>query len=162
MTSSNRSMLSSIEQFMFLLLKVSDADPNTATSVAPAATLKRDFKKTPCRISLAHTYLSPGFIQHKNKHVTSAGGCLWITAERLNWKLHLTASWKPWMFGVRTGYCTWGTLWIPRSTSVWSAIYMKWWYMMFKKRLLSSRCTEGQQRHTLHFLVRGLGHVQTL
>lgn len=57
---------------MFLLLKVSDADPNTATSVAPAAILKRDFKKTPCRISLAHTYLSPGFIQHKNKHVTSA------------------------------------------------------------------------------------------
>lgn len=28
--------------------------------------------------------------------------------------------------------------------------------MMFKKRLLSSCCTEGQQRHTLRFLVRVL------
>lgn len=34
----------------------------------------------------------------------------------------LTASRKPWMLGVKTGYWTWGALWIPRSTSVWSAI----------------------------------------
>lgn len=42
MTSSNLSMLSSIEQLIFFLLNVSDADPNTATSVAPAATLRKD------------------------------------------------------------------------------------------------------------------------
>lgn len=35
-------MLSSIEQLIFFLLKLSDADPNTATSVAPAATLKQE------------------------------------------------------------------------------------------------------------------------
>lgn len=29
------------------------------------------------------------------------------------------------MLGVKTGYWTWGTLWIPLSTSVWSAIYVK-------------------------------------
>lgn len=44
MTSANLSMLSSIEQLIFFLLKVSDADPNTATSVAPAATLKDERK----------------------------------------------------------------------------------------------------------------------
>lgn len=37
-TSWNLSMLSSIEQLIFFLLNVSDTDPNTATSVAPAAT----------------------------------------------------------------------------------------------------------------------------
>lgn len=37
-TSWNLSMLSSTEQLIFFLLNVSDADPNTATSVAPAAT----------------------------------------------------------------------------------------------------------------------------
>lgn len=36
-TSSNLSMLSSIEQLIFILLKDSDAAPNTETSVAPAA-----------------------------------------------------------------------------------------------------------------------------
>ena len=41
MTSSNRSILSSMEQLILCLLKVSDADPNTATSVAPAATLNQ-------------------------------------------------------------------------------------------------------------------------
>lgn len=44
MTSSNLSMLSSMEQLIFFLLKVSDADPNTATSVAPAATLREEKK----------------------------------------------------------------------------------------------------------------------
>lgn len=37
-TSWNLSMLSSIEQLIFFLLNVSDTDPNTATSLAPAAT----------------------------------------------------------------------------------------------------------------------------
>lgn len=35
-----------MEQLMFFLLKVSDADPNTATSVAPAATFKKQSKWT--------------------------------------------------------------------------------------------------------------------
>lgn len=40
----------------------------------------------------------------------------------LNWKWMLTASWKPCMLGVKTGYWMWGSLWIPVRTSVWSAI----------------------------------------
>lgn len=48
MTSANRSMLSSIEQLIFFLLKVSDADPNTATSVAPAATFKEERSLVNC------------------------------------------------------------------------------------------------------------------
>lgn len=73
MTSSNRSMLSSIEQLMFFLLKVSDADPNTATSVAPAATLKEGYEgdkkelvkllRTHC--VRTHTYVSAGLIRDK-------------------------------------------------------------------------------------------------
>lgn len=42
MTSWNLSMLSSIEQLMLFLLKVSEAEPNTATSVAPAESLKQE------------------------------------------------------------------------------------------------------------------------
>ncbi len=41
MTCSNLCKLSSMEQLMFFLLKVSEAEPNTATSVAPAATFNR-------------------------------------------------------------------------------------------------------------------------
>lgn len=71
MTSSNRSMLSSIEQLMFFLLKVSDADPNTATSVAPAATLREAGGKKELVKLLrthrvrTHTYVSAGFIRHR-------------------------------------------------------------------------------------------------
>lgn len=57
MTSSNLRMLSSIEQLMFFLLKVSDADPNTATSVAPAATLKEGRKKWTCKTVLLESHL---------------------------------------------------------------------------------------------------------
>lgn len=39
-TTSNLSRLSSIVQLIFILLKVSDAAPNTDTSVAPAAIYK--------------------------------------------------------------------------------------------------------------------------
>lgn len=38
-------MLSSMEQLMFLLLKDSDAAPNTETSVAPAEIWKTEFNK---------------------------------------------------------------------------------------------------------------------
>lgn len=38
-------MLSSIEQLIFILLKDSDAAPNTETSVAPAAICKIHFNK---------------------------------------------------------------------------------------------------------------------
>lgn len=40
MTSLNLSMLSSMEQLMFFLLNVSEADPKTATSEAPASTFQ--------------------------------------------------------------------------------------------------------------------------
>lgn len=72
MTSSKRSMLSSIEQLMFFLLKASDADPNTATSVAPAATLKRGRADKMELVKLLrthrvrpHAYVSAGFIRHQ-------------------------------------------------------------------------------------------------
>ncbi len=38
-------------------------------------------------------------------------------------KYLLTAAWKPWIFGVRTGYLTSGDLLIPLNTAVWSAIW---------------------------------------
>lgn len=63
MTSSNLSILSSTEQLIFFLLKVSDADPNTATSVAPAATLNRQRKQT-CKtvFTVSHANVSAGTI----------------------------------------------------------------------------------------------------
>lgn len=38
-------------------------------------------------------------------------------------KYLLTAAWKPWILGVRTGYLTSGDLLIPLNTAVWSAIW---------------------------------------
>lgn len=55
-TSWNLSMLSSMEQLMFFLLNVSDADPNTATSVAPASTFTQE-KETLHHIPLSQTFL---------------------------------------------------------------------------------------------------------
>lgn len=60
-TSWNLSMLSSIEQLIFFLLKVSDTDPNTATSVAPAPTWKKRW------IQLNHFHRTESVRGHQTK-----------------------------------------------------------------------------------------------